>query len=133
MQKLDFHISQLDLMQEYPKELYYSGDNSLLKNRMISIVGTRRPVSYTKSLTSALASKLSNAGITVVSGAAMGVDILAHRGAGASNTIAVLPCGLDHKYPAVNKSFITQIEQEGLLLSQFEPSYEVTPWSFVQL
>ncbi len=132
MQKIDFHISQLDLMQEYPKELYYSGNNSLLKNRMISIVGTRRPVSYTKSLTSALASKLSNAGITVVSGAAMGVDILAHRGAGASNTIAVLPCGLDHKYPAVNKSFITQIEKEGLLLSQFEPSYEATPWSFVQ-
>ncbi|MDD2356448.1 MAG: DNA-processing protein DprA [Thiovulaceae bacterium] len=74
---------------------------------------------------------LSRAGICIVSGGAMGVDAIAHNGAKSSNTIAVLPNGLNHKYPAINKNLLSSIEKEGLLLSQFDNDFKATSWSFV--
>ena len=128
---IDFRISELEAMKRYPETLYYRGSTGLLESRKVSIVGTRRPGAYTKSAVQQLAAALSKRGVTVVSGAAMGVDALAHRGAGAERTIAVLGCGLDHRYPAVNASLIEEIEKRGLVLSQFEPDFRATPWSFV--
>jgi DNA processing protein len=61
----------------------------------------------------------------------MGVDSISHQNAGANNTIAVMANGLDIKYPSVNKTIITNIEKEGLTLSQFEEGFRATPWSFV--
>ncbi len=61
----------------------------------------------------------------------MGVDSIAHQNAGANNTIAIMANGLDIKYPNVNKSIITKIENEGLTLSQFKAGFKATPWSFV--
>jgi len=95
------------------------------------MVGSRRPISYTKTLTLRFARSLAQKGYVVVSGGAMGVDALAHRGAGAKNTICVLPCGIDLRYPAVNAQLIDQIAAEGLVLSQFEPGFRATRWSFV--
>jgi len=45
--------------------------------------------------------------------------------------ITVLPCGIDIKYPAVNKNLLNDIERDGLLLSQFEDGFKSRPWSFV--
>jgi DNA processing protein len=67
----------------------------------------------------------------VVSGAAMGVDTIAHEGAGASNTIAVVANGLDIRYPVINQNLIEHIENEGLMLSQFNDGFRATGWSFV--
>jgi len=128
----NFHIPQLDKMKEYPKELFYIGKSNLLQKKLISIVGSRRPNAYTKKFTYELAQKLSLKNICIVSGAAMGVDGLAHNGAGVSNTIAVVANGLDIRYPAVNKNLITQIEQEGLVLSQFPKTTQARLYSFVQ-
>jgi DNA processing protein len=61
----------------------------------------------------------------------MGVDAIAHKGAGESNTISVLPCGINIKYPAINKNLLSDIGKDGLLLSQFEEDFRATPWSFV--
>jgi DNA processing protein len=61
----------------------------------------------------------------------MGVDALAHAGAGEGNTIAVVANGLDIRYPAVNKELIEGIENKGLLLSQFNDGFRATGWSFV--
>jgi DNA processing protein len=61
----------------------------------------------------------------------MGIDAMAHRGAGAQNTIAVLPCGIRERYPKVNAKLIEDIAKEGLVVSQFEPDFKATPWSFV--
>jgi DNA processing protein len=72
--KIDFKIDELSSMKKYPDELFYIGNTKLLGKKKISIVGTRRPNSYTKVFTYKLASKLSDAGICIVSGAAMGVD-----------------------------------------------------------
>ena len=77
---VDFLIPELNLMQKYPKELFFIGNTNLLKRKKISIVGTRRPSTYTREFTHKLASKLSQNGICIVSGAAMGVDSIAHSG-----------------------------------------------------
>lgn len=128
---IPFHLDELELMTHYPKSLFYKGSLELLSRPKISIVGTRRPNPYTRSFTYELANKLSNNGIVIVSGAASGVDTIAHQGAGCNNTIAVLPCGIDLCYPKSNSELIKSIEHKGLTISQFEPSFEARAWSFV--
>lgn len=118
-------------MKKYPKELYVLGNTELLQRTKVSIVGSRKTSKYTRELTHKLASSLSKVGVCVVSGGAMGVDAVAHLGVGSKNTIAVLPCGVDIKYPSVNKNLLTDIEKNGLLMSQFEEGFRATPWSFV--
>ena len=118
-------------MKKYPKELFYIGDSSLLFKKKVSIVGTRRPFGYTKEMTFKIAKELSDRGVVIVSGAAMGVDALAHSGAGAKNTIAVMGNSLDIRYPVVNKGLIEEIEKKGLVLSLYEKNFKATKWSFV--
>jgi DNA processing protein len=124
-------VDELKYMKKIPKNLFYSGNLELLKRKKVSIVGTRKPSKYSRELTHKLSSTLSKNGICVVSGGAMGIDAIAHKGATPSNTISVLPCGIDIKYPAINKNLLTDIEKDGLLLSQFEKGFKSRPWSFV--
>jgi len=128
---VDFEIKELSLMKKEPKELFYIGNTKLLNRVKVSIVGTRRPCSYTKDYTFKIAKALAKRGVVVVSGAAMGVDAIAHKGAGAENTIAVMANGLDIKYPAVNKSLILDIQKCGLALSFYKDGFKATKWSFV--
>lgn len=124
-------VPELEAMKRYPESLYYKGSLDLLAQPKISIVGTRRPNPYTRAMTFELSKKLSQAGLVIVSGAAAGVDALAHEGAGASRTIAVMPCGIHHRYPTSNAAIIEAIEKNGLVISQFEPDFLATNWSFV--
>jgi DNA processing protein len=130
-QVLTQYIPSLERMKKYPSSLFYKGDLELLQRPRVSIVGTRRPSNYTRRSTHMLANALAKRGVCVVSGAAMGVDTIAHTGAGAENTIAVVANGLDIRYPAVNKNLIEDIEKKGLLLSQFNDGFRATGWSFV--
>ena len=125
------HILELDAMKKYPPELFYKGNLSLLQRPKVSIVGTRRPSAYTRQFTYALAKALAKRGVCVVSGAAMGVDTIAHEGAGVDNTIAVVANGLDIRYPVINRALIEGIENRGLILSQFNDGFRATGWSFV--
>jgi len=126
------HILELESMKKYPETIYYRGNLDLLNRPKVSIVGTRRPSGYTKSILMQLASSLSSRGVVVVSGAAIGVDALAHKGAGVDKTIAVMGCGINHRYPKINSALIKSIESSGgLVLSQFDPDFTATPWSFV--
>ena len=129
--KIDFKIDELSSMKKYPDELFYIGNTKLLSKKKISIVGTRRPNSYTKEFTYKLASKLSDTGICIVSGAAMGVDAIAHQGAKAANTIAVVANGLNIRYPAVNKNLIIDIERNGLILSAYKENEKARNYTFV--
>ena len=124
-------INSLESMKKIPDKLWYIGNKELLKRPRVSIVGSRRPLPYTKNLTYTLARELAKRGVVVVSGGAMGVDAIAHKGAGAKNTIAVMANGLDLHYPKINSSLIKEIEEEGLVLSQFAPSTKAFKWSFV--
>lgn len=129
--KINFHIDELMSMKKYPNELFFIGNCDLLKKRKVSIIGTRRPNSYSKEFTYKLASKLSNAGICIISGAAMGVDSIAHQGATANNTIAVVANGLDIRYPSVNKNLIIDIEKNGLMLSAYKEREKAKNYTFV--
>lgn len=131
MQRIFYDIPELHGMKNYPKELYASGDEKLLQRKKISIVGSRKPTKYSRQLTHELSSKLARAGVCIVSGGAMGIDAMAHGGAGSANTIAVLPCGINLKYPKVNANLLSEIEKNGLLLSQFAWDFNAAPWSFV--
>jgi len=131
MQSLDLSLPELSSMKKAPESIRYHGDPSLLQRPKVSIVGTRRPSPYTRQMTYELARALSKRGVCIVSGAAMGVDAIAHQGAGADNTIAVMATGIDIRYPAVNRDLIEHIEKQGLTLSQFEPGFRATSWSFV--
>jgi DNA processing protein len=127
IEEIDFHISELEVMRNYPKKLYALGNKKLLRTKKISIVGSRHANQYAKEQTYQLSRKLAMAGIIVVSGGAIGIDTVAHTAAGADSTIMVAATGLDKRYPAINKKLIAQIEERGLLLSQFEiqtPSYK---------
>ncbi|MDP1784025.1 MAG: DNA-processing protein DprA [Sulfuricurvum sp.] len=128
---IPYPIPELVLMKQYPKSLTYKGSLELLSRPKISIVGTRRPNPYTRAVTYELAKKLSHAGMVIVSGAAAGVDGLAHGGAGVDNTIAVLPSGINIRYPKANAGLIESIENSGLTISQFEPDFMAREWSFV--
>lgn len=128
---IDFKIDELTSMKKYPNELFYIGNLELLKRKKISIIGTRRPISYTKEFTHKLASKFSESGICIVSGAAMGVDAIAHQGAKSNNTIAVVANGLDIRYPSVNKTLIIDIEKNGLILSAYQEKEKARNYTFV--
>ena len=131
IKEVNFQIDELLCMQKYPSKLFYIGNLNLLKKRKISIVGARRAYPYTKTYTRLLANELAKRGVVVVSGCAMGVDREAHLGAGADNTIAVMGNSLDIRYPSVNASLIKDIEDKGLVLSQFDKGFKATKWSFV--
>ena len=128
---IDFHIKELESMKKYPKKLFYKGNTNLLQKRKVSIIGTRRPCSYTKKFTHLLSSELAKRDIVIISGAAIGVDAVAHTSASSFNTIAVVANGLDIKYPAINAKLINSIEKEGLILSAYENGEKARNYTFV--
>ncbi len=130
-QILSSPIPALNAMKKYPSELFYKGNLDLLERPKISMVGTRRPSIYTQNFTYGIAKALAKRGVCIVSGAAMGVDAIAHSGAGEENTIAVVANGLDIRYPVINSELIKSIEKKGLILSQFNDKFRATGWSFV--
>jgi len=130
IQKINFKIPELDLMKKYPNDLYYIGNTNLLQKTKVSIVGSRTPNQYSRHMISQISSKFSQANICIVSGGAMGIDAIAHQNAGYDNTIMVAGTGLDKRYPAVNKNMIQKIEEQGLVLSQFEAGVPSNRWNF---
>jgi DNA processing protein len=79
-----------------------------------------------------LGRELAAAGVAVISGLARGIDGEAHRGALDSGglTLAVLGCGIDRDYPASHAQLSRRIEEQGLVVSEYEPGVEPAPWRF---
>ena len=104
-----------------PSLLYARGRIELLQRSCLAIVGSRNATAQGESNAAAFAKSLSNAGLTVVSGLAIGIDAAAHRGGleGAGSTIAVLGTGIDVLYPKRNFELGERISTHGLLLSEF--------------
>ena len=98
-----------------------------LFDRAVSVVGARDSTSYGESVAAELANSLVKAGMTVVSGAAFGIDSAAHRGAlvGGGPTVAVLACGIDMAYPVSHSVLLDGIADKGLVVSEYGPG--VTP------
>lgn len=104
-----------------PPLLYAKGRIELLNRRGFAIVGSRNATAQGVNNAEAFATTLSDAGLTIVSGLALGIDAAAHRGglAGAASTIAVVGTGLDVVYPARNRELAHRIAAEGLIISEF--------------
>ena len=119
-------------IKEPPKELFYAGDITLLEKRCAAVVGSRTCNQYGRSMAAAIAAKLAEHDVTVVSGMARGIDTCAHRGAldAGGGTIAVLGCGLDMCYPAENRKLKGEIEEKGLLISEYPPGTEARAYNF---
>ena len=117
-----------------PPALYLrgAGHPELLALRAAAVVGARSCSPYGAQVARMLGRELAAAGLVVVSGLARGVDGEAHRGAfeAAGVTVAVLGCGIDRDYPASNVQLSRQIEQRGLMVSEYEPGVEPAPWRF---
>jgi DNA processing protein len=92
-------------------------------DRAVSVVGARAATGYGTEIAAEFGHGLVLAGMTVVSGAANGIDGVAHRGALAAGgpTVAVLACGVTINYPASNSSLIDGIAERGLVLSEYAP------------
>ncbi len=130
IRKIDFHIEQLNSMKKYPENLYYIGNPNLLNKKKIGVVGSRSPIKYARDLTHQIVSKLVQGDNIIVSGGAIGIDSVAHRAATSSKTIMIAGTGLDKRYPAINKNMICEIENNGLILSQFEAGVPSNKWNF---
>ena len=104
-----------------PLLLYAQGRIELLRTDAIAVVGSRNPTPQGTDNARAFSEHLSNAGLTVVSGLALGIDSAAHEGAleGSASTIAVVGTGLDRVYPRRNLALAHRIARQGLILSEF--------------
>ena len=116
-----------------PVVLFYKGILPNPEQPLAGIVGTRKPSSAASAFAYELGRDLGRSGMPVVSGLALGIDALAHRGnvdAGAP-AIAVLGSGLDHIYPASNRPLARRIiEAGGVLFSEYLPGVGPMKWHF---
>ena len=115
-----------------PPCLFFRGRAEFLNGVSISVVGTRKASSYGRTVARSLSQGLSEAGVTVVSGLARGIDAEAHRGAlgGRGSTIAVLGSGMKVVYPKENLGLFKKICEEGLVISPFLPHERPYKWNF---
>ena len=124
--------SRLREIYDPPIALFARGHLDLLQSVMLGVVGTRRPTAYGIAATERLSPDLAQAGLTIVSGMARGIDTAAHRSTLSigGDTIAVFGCGVDLVYPAENRKLAGEIAEKGLLLSEFPMGSPAYPQNF---
>ncbi len=115
-----------------PPVFYCLGRRELLDRPALAIVGSRNATPQGIDDAEAFAAALSAAGLTIVSGLAVGIDSAAHRGGlmEAGSSIAVVGTGLDRVYPARNRDLAHELAQRGLLISEFTPGTPPLPQNF---
>jgi DNA processing protein len=104
-----------------PRILFAEGRVELLANPALAIVGSRNATSQGARDAQVFARALSERGLTIVSGLALGIDAAAHRGAldGAGSSIAIMGTGPDMRYPPDNRRLAQSLAERGCLLSEF--------------
>lgn len=117
-----------------PIVLYAKGQVNLLNTTCLAMVGTRKPTPMGKEVAWQFAADLAKAGLTIVSGLALGIDAAAHRGclSQTGKTIAVLGSGIQHIYPYQHQALAQQIAEQGLLLSEFPVNFKAIAGHFPQ-
>ena len=129
----DEYPDSLREIQGSPRELYCIGDISLLKTPCAAIVGSRRYTIYGRQTALMIGKMLAGRGITVVSGMAKGIDSFAHQGALSKQegkTIAVLGTAIGKPYPASNAALMEEIEEKGLVISEYPPDFPGSQYGF---
>lgn len=119
---------------KFPKKLYSIGILPDVHPPTVAIIGTRRPSRYGEDIGYRLAYDLAKQGVVVVSGLALGMDAIAHRGAldAGGTTIAVMPGGLDSVYPKTHTALAKRIiSSGGALVSEYTPGVSIFAGNFI--
>lgn len=127
-----FYPPQFLQIPDPPALLYLKGRAELLARPSIAVVGSRNATAQGMANAEAFARAMSDAGLTVVSGLALGIDAAAHRGglAGAGSSIAVLGTGADIVYPAKNRALAHELAGHGALVSEYPLGMGPLPGNF---
>ena len=116
-----------------PRQLYCTGNVSLLKERSIGVVGARKNTVYGKNVALMIGRRLAECGVTVTSGLALGIDGYSHEGAleADGKVIGVLGSGIDHMTPQRNRGLMMRgLENGGLVVSEYAPEVAAFKASF---
>lgn len=121
-----------DLGTHSPIMLWLKGNPALLNTPALSVVGARAATNYGTHITAEIVGGVCQTGLTIISGAAYGIDAVAHRTALAlsSPTVAVLAGGADRPYPAAHDSLLNRISETGLICAEMIPGAAPTKWRF---
>jgi DNA processing protein len=123
--------SLLAEIQDPPPILFVHGDPLLLSQPQLAIVGSRNPTPSGIHNAREFSAYLAAAGLTIISGLAIGIDGAAHEGAlEKGSTVAVTGTGLDRVYPARHKALAYRILERGALVSEFPPGTQAKPENF---
>jgi DNA processing protein len=116
-----------------PLALYVRGAFSPADARSIAIVGARKATEYGRLMVDRLVGPLVEAGFTIVSGLAPGIDAAAHTAAlrAGGRTIAVLPCGIDRVFPADHSALAARIAAGGAVITEFAPGTPAERYNFM--
>lgn len=129
---------KLEQIYNPPKQIYVLGDETILNQNSVAIIGCREATSYGREIAYYFAREFAKNGIHVISGLARGVDSQAHKGALDSiehigKTIAVIGSGLDTIYPPENFELYKQILiSGGAIISEYPLGTEVKKYHFPQ-
>ncbi len=117
-----------------PSLLYVNGDPGYLNRAAIGVVGSRNATPQGVENALAFSRVLADAGFTIISGLALGIDAAAHEGAlrsdAPSGTIAIIGTGIDRMYPASNKKLAHLITGKGCIISEFPLGTAATASNF---
>ncbi len=122
-----------------PGVLFYKGELATLDHPRVAIVGTRRCTGYGRETAFALGRDLARAGVSVVSGLALGIDGAAHAGVltaiesgpdGGAGPVGVAASGVDRPYPRQNRDLWTRVARTGVLLSETGCGQPAQAWRF---
>ncbi len=119
-------------IKQPPLALFVVGQPALLQQPQLAIVGSRQPTPGARQTAFEFAAALSQAGLTISSGLAQGIDGAAHQGALSvqGGTVAVLGHGLQHIYPKQHTALTGQIATQGALVSEYMPDQPPRPEFF---
>lgn len=124
--------SALLKIKNSPQCLYCIGDVSLMKQKCLAVVGSRKCSEYGRQTAMKIGKTAAENEVVIVSGMAKGIDSFGHLGAlrNGGKTIAVLGGGVNVCYPASNRKLYEEICERGLVISETEPDIKPMPYMF---
>lgn len=123
----------LRYIDDRPALLFYKGKLDYEKDKnSIAFVGARKCTDYGKWACKSLTQEIASAGITTVSGLAYGIDAACHKATleVGGRTIGIIGCGIDKIYPKQNRKLYEDLEEKGLILSEFPLGTEPISYNF---